>query len=57
MSSAKAEKVVNPPQNPVMRRTFSSGVMTCVFSIRPKSRPIMKQPITLTRNVPIGKTP
>ena len=57
MSSAKDENVVKPPQKPVIRSTFSPGVITWAFSRRPKNRPIMKQPMMLTKNVPMGKEP
>ena len=54
MSSANDEKVVNPPQKPVIRKTFIDGEMTWVFSARPKKMPITKLPIILTANVPHG---
>ena len=34
MSSANDEKVVKPPQKPVIRKTFIDGEMTWVFSAR-----------------------
>ena len=55
MSSANDEKVVKPPQNPVIRKTFIDGEMRCVFSARPKKMPITKLPMMLTANVPQGK--
>ena len=55
MSSAKEEKVVKPPQNPVMRNTFIEGDITFDLSARPKNIPITKLPITLTEKVPQGK--
>lgn len=54
MSSANDEKVVKPPQKPVIRKTFIDGEMTWVFSANPKKIPITKLPITLTANVPHG---
>ena len=54
MSSANDEKVVNPPQKPVIRKTFIDGEMTWVFSGRLKKMPITKLPIILTANVPHG---
>lgn len=57
MSFAKVEKVVKPPQKPVIRSKFSSGVIMWCFSIIPKNSPIRKQPKRLTMNVLIGKDP
>ena len=54
MSSASDEKVVKPPQNPVIRKTFIDGEMAWVFSASPKKMPMMKLPIRLTANVPHG---
>ena len=55
MSSENDEKVVNPPQKPVMRKTFIDGETRCVFSARPKKMPMMKLPTRLTVKVPHGK--
>ena len=55
MSSANEEKVVNPPQKPVMRNTFIEGEITWFRSARPKKIPITKLPMILTANVPHGK--
>ena len=55
MSSENDEKVVNPPQNPVIRKTFIDGEIKWVFSAIPKKMPMMKLPTTFTVNVPHGK--
>ncbi len=55
MSSANDKNVVKPPQNPVMSKTFSPGVITWAFSNSPKNSPMMKQPMMLTRKVPHRK--
>ncbi len=48
-SVANVEKVVNPPQNPIVRNILHSGDIT--FSL-PAIMPANKQPIMLTVNVP-----
>lgn len=55
ISSANDEKVVRPPQKPVMRKIFIVGEMTPLFSASEKNIPIKKQPTILTTNVPNGK--
>ena len=52
MSSKTTKKVVNPPQNPVIRKTFIDGEIKWVFSAIPKKMPMMKLPATFTVNVP-----
>ena len=49
MSSAKEEKVVKPPQNPVMSSTFIEGEIRWVFSAMPKRMPMMKLPTIVHR--------
>ena len=48
------EKVVNPPQKPVIRKAFIRGEMTPPFSTRPNSTPMMKLPTMFTIKVPHG---
>ncbi len=53
-SHEKAEKVVNPPQNPIERKCvheFLSGIKGI-----PQNRPIRSEPVTFTPNVAKGKT-
>lgn len=54
-SKANAEKVVKPPQNPVARNKVLLEEITLPLAVNPKKRPISRQPITLTRNVPKKK--
>lgn len=56
-SFANDENVVKPPQNPVISRRFSPGVMTLDLPTKPNSSPIMKHPIMFTKNVPSGNMP
>lgn len=55
LSFIKAENVVKPPQNPVIR----SNLVLCDDSPSrsPYNRPTIKHPITFTANVPHGNTP
>ena len=55
VSAEKAEKVVNPPQNPVESKNLDCSDKDsgrCMEN--PISSPISKQPIMLTVNVPNG---
>lgn len=54
VSLANDEKVVNPPQNPVMSSALIVGEITFDLSANPKSTPISKDPRMFTTNVPIG---
>jgi hypothetical protein len=54
VSFEKAEKVVNPPRNPVAKNNLHSGVRL-PRSPSPKTNPIRKQPEMFTVNVPKGK--
>src|SRR5690554_3102523 len=54
-SRAKAEKVVNPPQKPVMNNNLKSGLVSCSFMISPANIPTIKQPAAFTKNVAQGK--
>ena len=51
---ANAEKVVNPPQNPVESNNLMSLLPEELLAMTAKIAPIMKQPMRLTENVPIG---
>lgn len=53
-SRAKAEKVVNPPQKPVMNNNFKSAFGICCFVKNPTKIPTIKQPTTFTQNVAQG---
>ena len=55
LSRAKVEKVVNPPQNPMVRKARRLALNQPNRSNRPKRRPINKHPIRLTAKVPKGK--
>ena len=52
-SFINVEKVVKPPQKPVTKTSFVVGEI-CPPSDSPESRPIRKQPMTLTVIVPQG---
>src|SRR5690606_4064178 len=54
-SRAKAEKVVNPPQNPVTKSSFKSEFSICCLAKNPTKIPIIKQPKTFTIKVAHGK--
>ena len=53
-SFAKVEKVVNPPQNPTVRKIRHSSEIIFVLSEIPKINPISKHPNKLTAMVPNG---
>jgi hypothetical protein len=53
-SFAKVEKVVNPPQNPTVRKIRHSSERIFVLSDMPKINPIIKQPNKFTAMVPNG---
>jgi hypothetical protein len=55
LSYEKLEKVVYPPQMPVIRNSLHSVVSVAYLSEKPYSRPIIKHPVIFTRNVPAGK--
>lgn len=55
-SFIKVEKVVKPPQNPVVRSNLMDGDMTFPpFQFNPDRKPMMRHPNTLTVMVPNGK--
>jgi hypothetical protein len=54
-SAAKAEKVVNPPQNPTVRNNRHSEEIKLPFSAIPYIMPINKLPKMFTTKVPYGK--
>jgi len=59
-STVKAEKVVKPPQNPVIKNNFHPiaigfSLLSNDLKLRPQKIPINKQPIIFTANVPHGK--
>ena len=51
-SKANVEKVVNPPQNPVINSKRHSGENHSNLFARPKNTPIAKQPTMFTAKVP-----
>jgi hypothetical protein len=53
-SKLKVEKVVNPPQNPVISKSFNVSFCKLFFWMYPKSKPISKQPKILAINVAQG---
>ena len=53
-SAENVEKVVNPPQKPVIRRNFNA---LSSFMKSEERIPMRKQPIKFTTKVPKGKTP
>jgi hypothetical protein len=53
-SAAKAENVVNPPQNPTVKNNRHSVLIKLPFSAIPYTSPINRHPNTLTTNVPKG---
>ena len=55
-SFAKAENVVNPPQNPVANKSVWFDVSVFSFWAYPNISPIKRHPSILTVNVPKGKT-
>lgn len=54
-SYAKAEKVVNPPQNPVANNMVKLDGLLEYLSDNSNTIPMMKQPMILTVKVAIGK--
>lgn len=54
-SNVKAEKVVKPPQIPVIRKSFQFSFTAKDLKVSPQKKPISKQPTILTANVPQGK--
>lgn len=54
-SSAKVEKVVNPPQKPVASKIEVEDDIRFSLLLSPNSIPINKQPTMLTVNVPRKK--
>ena len=54
-SNANAEKVVKPPQNPVINKYFNAEEDKLYFSRIPTNNPIKKQPKTLVTKVAKGK--
>ena len=52
-SLAKVLKVVKPPQKPVTNNNFISGDKTPLLT-RPTNKPISKEPMIFTTNVPHG---
>lgn len=53
VSPENAENVVKPPSTPVTSKSLVS-VVTSVFSKRPNSKPINRQPNRFTSKVPYG---
>ena len=53
LSSVKAEKVVKPPQMPVIKKSFQS-TDEFVLKLMPQNKPIKKQPIILIKKVAVG---
>lgn len=56
VSIEKVEKVVNPPQNPIINKLLPQPANQSYLNENPKSTPIKKHPKMLTIKVPIGKT-
>ena len=56
LSSAKAEKVVNPPKRPTNKNNLKLVEMF-PRSNKPQEKPIKNDPIIFTPKVPQGKTP
>jgi hypothetical protein len=53
-SRVKAEKVVNPPQIPVIKNNFQFSLLSKDLNERPQKIPIAKQPTILTVSVAQG---
>ena len=53
-SSAKVEKVVNAPQNPVANINHPCSAIHPPLCAKPKNNPIKKQPTIFTVNVAYG---
>ena len=56
-SSAKVEKVVKPPQNPVTNKSRIFSSKNEYLNDNPINNPIIKQPVILIINVAQGKGP
>lgn len=54
-SNPNAEKVVKPPQKPVISNNFRVSLSELFLDIYPTRIPIIKQPIILTKRVWYGK--
>ncbi len=54
LSYAKLEKVVKPPNIPIIKKNFMLSEIFA-FAKNPISKPISKEPKRLTRKVPVGK--
>ena len=52
VSKEKVEKVVNPPQKPIVKNIFSSGEMSSRASKKKMIKPSIKLPKIFTDNVP-----
>ena len=52
LSIEKAEKVVNPPQKPVIRNSLISGENWDHRPLAPNKHPMIRQPVTFTKKVP-----
>ena len=57
VSVLKAEKVLNPPQNPAIAKSLTVEVCSVFSSVVPKRSPAMKELVALTVKVPKGKIP
>ena len=56
-SKLKVEKVVNPPKNPTVIKSFTIGEISVLFNVIPKTQPIRKQPNEFAANVPYKDKP
>ena len=54
LSSAKDEKVVNPPVKPTIKKKWASPLSKSSLWRIPKNKPIKKQPIRFAENVARG---
>lgn len=54
-SRANAEKVVKPPQKPVINNNLISGDRKAYLEERPYKKPISRHPEMFARKVPAGK--
>lgn len=55
VSFMNVEKVVNPPQKPVVSNSFVLGDITFPVQVSPDRKPMTRHPNTLTESVPKGK--
>ena len=55
ISIEKVEKVVNEPNNPIIKKYLINIGDPWFFSIELTNKPIKKEPEILTNSVPIGK--